>query len=605
MKSSTLRKALKSLSLAAIITAAPECIAAEITINTTETTTQTLNANESLTVTSTGSISVTGANTKAVNAPNGGNTITNNGRISTTGAIGSDAIRTQGNNTTVVNNGTISTVGQTSRGVYSSGSSNTIINNGAINSVDASAIVVDGGSSNQVINAGTLLVTGDGSRGIRVNGGSNTVVNSGSITVTGKNVDGTSPDGIYAQSNNNTVTNSGSIISYYGNAIAFTGSGNTLNLGNNSFLGGGIALGSGTQLNVTTGANYSKLINYTGTLNGLSTSGPIPVFTNTSTKQLATYDPTFFAASSDALADMTSTISSLTPGRFNGTEKEHPLWARGFGMTSSYSDSTATLARNYIYSGVSMGYDFTRTKRLMVGALGGYGQTSLGTQGTSMQSYNTSSDDGFIGLYGQRRWKNVWLDFGLYGGVQSFKQQRYVNDNLAYLGNSSSQASFSGWWLAPEAGVTYKAAEVNGWSLLPTARLRYAQQWMGGYSETGGGSANATVNGRNVTIGQSFVGVGTRKSIKTKLGSNTRMVLEGQVGYLYRGAVGDYTVEATMIGQSLSLPTEVTSRNAVAATAGVTIDLSSAVALKIRGDAAAGGGMKYVGGGWAGLSVSF
>jgi hypothetical protein len=60
-----------------------------------------------------------------------------------------------------------------------------------------------------------------------------------------------------------------------------------------------------------------------------------------------------------------------------------------------------------------------------------------------------------------------------------------------------------------------------------------------------------------------------------------------------------------MIGQSLSLPTEISSRNAVAASAGVAIDLSNYVALKIRGDAAAGGGMNYVAGGWAGLSAKF
>jgi uncharacterized protein with beta-barrel porin domain len=60
-----------------------------------------------------------------------------------------------------------------------------------------------------------------------------------------------------------------------------------------------------------------------------------------------------------------------------------------------------------------------------------------------------------------------------------------------------------------------------------------------------------------------------------------------------------------LIGQSLSLPTEAVSRNAIAVSAGVTIDLSDAVALKIRGDAAAGNGVNYVGGGWAGLSVKF
>jgi outer membrane autotransporter protein len=320
---------------------------------------------------------------------------------------------------------------------------------------------------------------------------------------------------------------------------------------------------------------------------------------------LATYDPTLFAASSDALGDMMSTISSLTPGRFNGSDKDHPLWVRGFGMASSYEGTDATLDRSYNYSGVAIGYDFKRSKDLSLGVLGGYGQTSLWANAESTKSFNTSSDDGFLGLYGQKRWKKVAIDFALYGGLQSFQQQRYVNDNLAYLGNSSANASYQGWWIAPEAGITYNAGEVNGWSFLPTARLRYAQQWMGGYTETGGGSANATVNGRSVAIGQSFIGIGTRKTMKTRMGKDTKMVIDGQVGYVYRGVVGDDTVNVTMIGQSQLLSTESSSRNAVAVSAGVTLDLSSAVALKIRGDFAAGGGMQYGSGGWAGLSVKF
>jgi len=613
-------QAIKGLIYIAIFGLHANCLAADTTINTAETTTQgpinpQLNGADNLTVGPLGSIRVTGDNAPGVSGTGVGNTITNNGTITTSGNVtvhggAASGINSTGGSATITNSGTIETYGTgksavggaggNASGINAEGGSNTIINTGTINAygtTNSRGIRAEGGNST-IINSGTI--TSRFSAAISAQDGNNNVSNSGSITAMGPGA-----NGVNLLGGSNTLTNTGSIVSYSGNSIVFTGAGNTLNLGNGSFLAGNIAMGSGTQVNLTTGTNYSKLINYTGTLTGLTTSGPVPVFSNTSTKQLATYDPTFFAASSDALGDMTSTISSLTPSRFNGTDKEHPLWARGFGMTSSYSGSNATLGRNYIYSGVAMGYDFSRRKDLILGALGGYGQTNLTTDGTSMQSYNNSSDDGFLGLYGQKRWKNLWLDFALYGGLQSFKQQRYVNDNLAYLGNSSTQASFSGWWLAPEAGVTYKAAEAFGWSLLPTARLRYAQQWMGAYSETGGGSANASVSGRNVTIGQSFVGVGTRKSIKTKVGKNTKLVLEGQVGYLYRGAVGDYTVDATMIGQSLSLPTEISSRNAIAATAGVTIDLSNSVALKVRGDAAAGGGMKYVGGGWAGLSVSF
>jgi hypothetical protein len=364
-------------------------------------------------------------------------------------------------------------------------------------------------------------------------------------------------------------------------------------------------MGSNAIVSLTTGANYSKLYTFEGSLSAINSSGPVPLFKNLATQQAGTYDPTLLASSSDALADMTTTISSMIPGRFNGSDNQHPVWAKGFGIKSSYAGTAATLDRNYSFSGVAIGYDAMRTQDLTLGVMGGYGQSGLTADGKTAQSFNTASDDGFMGLYGQKRWKNVAVDVALYGGVQSFQQQRYVNDNLAYLGNASAKASYQGWWISPEAGVTYDAGKISGWSILPTARLRYAQQWLGGSTESGGGAANATVNGRSVAIGQSFIGLGTRKTIKTNLGQDTKMVLDGQIGYIYRGVVGDNTAGVTMIGQSLALPTEASSRSAVALSAGVSLDLSNAVALKIRGDFAAGGGMNFVGGGWAGLSVKF
>jgi uncharacterized protein with beta-barrel porin domain len=616
------RKAVKSAALCAFVISMPQlALAADTTINTAETTTQgptvpELNGGDTLTIGPAGSVTVTGNDTPGISGTGVNNTVNNNGTIVTRGnatgtGSGVSGIVTLGGSATINNAGLIETYGNgavpfggscayNASGICAEGGGNTITNSGTINtygSVNARGIYATGGN-NTIRNTGT--VTSRLSQGIGVIGGSNIVINSGIVLAAG---DGDAA--IRLTGGSNTLTNQGSVISQAGNSIEFVGSGNTLNLGNSSFLSGNVSLGTGTQINITTGASFSKLINYTGTLSGISASGSVPAFINTSTNQVATYDPTLFAASSDALGDMTSTISSLTPGRFNGSDKDHPLWVRGFGMASSYEGTDATLDRSYNYSGVAIGYDFKRSKDLSLGVLGGYGQTSLWANAESTQSFNTNSDDGFLGLYGQKRWKNVAVDFALYGGLQSFQQQRYVNDNLAYLGNSSANASYQGWWIAPEAGITYNAGEVNGWSFLPTARLRYAQQWMGGYTETGGGSANATVNGRSVAIGQSFIGIGTRKTMKTRMGKDTKMVIDGQVGYVYRGVVGDDTVNVTMIGQSQLLSTESSSRNAVAVSAGVTLDLSSAVALKIRGDFAAGGGMQYGSGGWAGLSVKF
>lgn len=610
-------QAVKSAALCAFVISTPQLgLAADTTINTAKTTTQgpttpELNGGDTLTIGPAGSVTVTGNDASGILGTGAGNTVNNYGTLTTSGIVvtlGSDVsgIYITGDSATINNYGTIETTGNglspggNASGINVVGNSGTIVNSGTINaygSANARGIRALG-SNNTITNSGTI--TTRNSTGIIVQGVSNSVTNTGVVRALGNGDTGISLSG-----GSNTLANTGSIISYSGSSVVFVGSGNTLDLGNGSFIAGNINLGTGTQINITTGANFSKLINYTGTLSGISASGSVPAFINTSTNQVATYDPTLFAVSSDALGDMTSTISSLTPGRFNGSDKDHPLWVRGFGMASSYEGTDATLDRSYNYSGVAIGYDFKRSKDLTLGVLGGYGQTSLWANAESTQSFNNTSDDGFLGFYGQKRWKNVAVDFALYGGVQSFQQQRYVNDNLAYLGNSSANASYQGWWIAPEAALTYNAGEVNGWSYLPTARLRYAQQWMSGYTETSGGSANATVNGRNVGIGQIFVGIGTRKTMKTQIGKDTKMVIDGQVGYVYRGVVGDDTVGVAMIGQSQSLAIESSSRNAVSVSAGVTLDLSSAVALKIRGDFAAGGGMQYGSGGWAGLSVKF
>ena len=594
-------KAIKSAALCALAISLPRVALADTTtINSAITGTQgptspPLNGGDTLTITATGSIQTTDFNNNGVSATGGSNTINNAGIISTSGNE-SKGINTTGGGSTIINSGSISTQGSSSRAIYATGGSNAIINTGTISTINSGGIRADG-ANNSITNSGTI--TSSNNEGITIIGNSNKLVNSGSIIAGGAN-----RRGVLVVGDGNTIENSGSIISKNSYAIFLDGSGNSFNSINN-FIAGAIYMGSGGVVNFTTGANYSKLYTFEGSSLSINGSGPVPLFINRSSQQAATYDPTIFASSSDALADLTNTISSMIPSRFNGMDSQHPIWAQGFGMTSNYSGTTATLERHYVLSGVAMGYDVKRGKDLTLGLLGGYGQTNLTADGITAQSFNNSSDGGFLGLYGQKRWGDTSVDFALNGGVQSFQQQRYVNDNLAYLGNSSTNSSYQGWWFAPEAGITIKAGEIQGWSVLPTARLRYAQQWMGSYTESGGGSANATVNGRNVAIGQSFVGLGTRRTLKTTLGKNTKMVLEGQVGYMYRGVVGDDTVNVTMIGQSLSLPTETSSRNAVAVSAGVTVDLSSAVALKIRGDAAAGGGINYVGGGWAGLSVKF
>jgi outer membrane autotransporter protein len=192
-------------------------------------------------------------------------------------------------------------------------------------------------------------------------------------------------------------------------------------------------------------------------------------------------------------------------------------------MWSSYSGTAETLERDYVLSGIAMGDDAKRSKDLTLGLLGGYGQTNLTADSVTTQSYKNSSGGGFLGMYGQKRWGDTSVEVALYGGVQSFQQQRFVNDNLAYLGSSSTSSSYRGWWLAPEAGIRVNEGDIQGWSVLPTAGLCVTpSNGLDPIQNLAGWSDNATVNGRDVAIGQSFVGVGTRKTLITTLGKTPR-----------------------------------------------------------------------------------
>ena len=103
--------------------------ATDVVVSTPVTSTQTIDGNDSLTVTESGSISTTGTLGVGIVADGGANTITNSGTISTTG-YASDGIAASGGTNTITNSGTISTTGAAGVGIVASGGTNTITNSG-------------------------------------------------------------------------------------------------------------------------------------------------------------------------------------------------------------------------------------------------------------------------------------------------------------------------------------------------------------------------------------------------------------------------------------------------------------------------------------------
>lgn len=496
-----------------------------------------IDGNDTLIITESGSIAVVGAN--GVNATNSNNAITNLGSVSATGAG--------------------------VRGIA-------IDENSSVNNA-GSIVVRDGlegiffGDSNAVTNTGSILTTGVNGHGI-AGEAANTVSNSGTIRVMGAGADGVN------LRNDNTFTNSGMIISDQNFSISFIAADNTLNLMAPSFLGGGIDLGTGTTVNIITGPSHSILWDFsTGTLDGGAPnfSGPVPVFYNAGTQQVATYDPTAFQASIDQLADVTGLISnsirqrlqsdagpgvSIATADFGAAADDLPaasvlsgptVWLAALGGYSEYDGASATLDYDLGQWGLAGGVDWEFAGDGKFGVTAGYLETSLEADSAFANSYDNDANGFFAGLYSRKRFNAHFVDIALTGGGLFHNDERFVNNNLAVLGASQADADYNSWWINPEIAVGTDFDMASGWILTPTARLRYAAQWIDGYTETGAGAGNAVVDSRTIGVSEANLELAARKQVGTH-------TLTGRLGYLYRTSVGDDSANVTIIGQTVAVP---------------------------------------------------
>ncbi|WP_272700419.1 autotransporter family protein [Desulfovibrio sp. Fe33] len=533
-------------------------------------------------ITNSGELMTTGNGADGILAQGGSSSVNNSGTIVVTGA-GSYAVDLQGGDNQVVNSGTITTSGNTGVGIYATEENNMIVNTGTIATTEGSGdgIHVED-ANNTVSNSGTITTQGTSAHGISSDGGGNTITNTGTITT-----HGASADGIRTEDDNNTVTNSGRIVSDQSNAITFLGAGNTLNLKAFSFLGGGVDLGGGTTVNIDFAPSSSVFWEFSGTVDAMNFTGSVPVFYNAATSQVATFDPTAFSGSSDALADMTDNVSSVIRDRLDCVGDR--WWTSVFGSTSKYDGSSATLDFDSSNMGVAIGYDASITESTTLGVLAGYLWNDFDVDSLNAKSFDNKSDGAFLGIYGRQRWSSVFIDLAVTGGWLDHSDDRMVNNNLAASGESEAEASYDSWWFSPEATIGYEFALSDEWSLVPAASLRYARQTMDSYTESGGGDANAHVAGRDVSMLEQRLELGVR-------GMMDSFSLNVRAGWQYRNALGDDDVELTMLGQNKAVSTEMEDRSALFLAGGVAAHLTDAVSLKLNGEAELGDDSTSIGG---------
>jgi Autotransporter beta-domain/Extended Signal Peptide of Type V secretion system len=425
-------------------------------------------------------------------------------------------------------------------------SGNTIINTGVINSthngieVTASMTGAYGSANitdNIITNTGTIR---SGGIGIYV-----TNYNEGTVS-------------------NNTINNSGKIVSTAETPVAIrvvgdnnTGeSSNTLNLSAPGFIAGQLQLDDGLNLfvNLKSGQSHSVLWTFANTPDysinpdNVSTSGPNPWFRNNTNLQFATIDPTAFSAAPNILADtteMASRMSSIGLDNVLRSANKETAWMSVQGSHQNYDgNGLSTLNQSNNLYGIAVGYGKALDDGTVVNALAGYNRNDLYVNSVFTQSYRNNINGAFVGLAAHKALGPFVADLGINAGYMSHSDDRFVNDNLATLGNSHAKANYNSFWLAPEAKIAYpiSVSESYGVVFSPRASVRYSGQWIDGYTESGSNS-NATVGSRNIGVFDAKVGAELAKNFESG-----KISVYGD--YLHRDATGDSSVGVTMIGDT-------------------------------------------------------
>lgn len=611
-------------------------------------------------ITNTGLISTTGMSSRGITAESH-NIITNSGTISTeaSSAIGifgqeyntvinSGTIRTLGGSSdaieldsdgTVINNGTIEAYGNASRGMRLNHDM-TVINNGSITTANGTGIRatadgiienngsilvlmdqdgIDASSRSDITNRGSIETRGDNVRTIDAISG--VVFNSGSVLALGLNSDGIEMD------DSSIITNFGKVISASGASIRFSDvfvvlNANTLNLLAPSFIGGEIDLGSAfttdTTVKITTGASHSVLWDFsTGDILGgdPTIDGTVPWFYNSTTKKIATFDPSVLAASVESLTDRTGMISATIQRRLeaaelmiNGVKRGKPgdystgsstfdksgIWLQVMASQSEYDGSAATLERDITLGGLAVGYDASINMNTRFGVMAGYIDGSSEAASRWSNSFNGNSSGFFAAGYGRKTFNQLFVDLGLSAGIGTDNEtKRFVNDNLAALGESYAMGDGGvSFWISPEIAIGTQIKGPTHWTFAPIAKLRYAAEWLGGYTETGpSADANATVYDRMIAIGEAKLELAASRHLH--FGPVMKTLFTARGGVLGRVSLGD-DATITLLGVTQDVSDFYEDSFAIFAGADTSIAVSEMINLDLSTSATFGNGIKTI-----------
>lgn len=501
----------------------------------------TLDGNDSITVTTEGTVGTSGNFAYGLSADGSNNTLTNSGAIATSGSVASGLDAFFGGDNILTNSGTITTSGSYSHGLSAGYSNNTLTNNGAIatsndnahglyaslndNILTNSGTITTSGSSssgllafglrNTLANSGTITTTGDFADGLSVDisfadSYGNTLTNSGTITTSGDFADGLYAGGLIGENNGNTLTNSGTIItsgtdsegiftsgdgnrvtnsgriqSEQSSAIEMFGSDATLTLAEGSILQGDVFFSDGETATLNFEENLSAVVRLSGEVPATITApndayavdGDTVYVVNT--RDFATPDQTIgFVGKLTLNALEGRSAQPRAEGSAEDASVGAEVWVQTFGGRFEDDGNSDREAYDSWTAGVLVGRDTGDSRGFFLGA--------AFSELDSDNDFELDTDHVLGGVYAGYVVGTMEVDASLTVGAARNSSERRVANNLVESGVETVTADYNSLFIMPAA--TFKGDwGMSAGTLTPSLRIRYAAIWHESYSEDGTG----------------------------------------------------------------------------------------------------------------------
>ncbi len=175
-----------------------------------------------------------------------------------------------------------------------------------------------------------------------------------------------------------------------------------------------------------------------------------------------------------------------------------------------------------------------------IGLVVGFARSDIESE---MTSFDTASDNFFVGGHGHFNLGNINITASLLGGHSDYDNKRYVFDNIN--GKETANAGFDGYFLSPS--ILFSAGYMLGEKVefRPSFNLAYNVTWMDNYTESGTTASNLSIDDYTArTLSTRLqLALATQPTVKSEVGI--------RVGMTSRHSDDDDT-DANLAGASFS-----------------------------------------------------